>query len=49
MVKTRYFLITNRFEGEPKETDFKLIEEELPDLKDGGKTFVFQKPYSHTR
>lgn len=35
MVKTKYFTITNRFEGEPKETDFKLIEEELPDLKDG--------------
>lgn len=36
MVKTKKFIYAKVFEGEPKETDFKLIEEELPALKDGG-------------
>lgn len=36
MVKSRNLLITKHFEGEPKESDFKLVEEELPALKDGG-------------
>lgn len=37
MVKTKKFIYAKPFEGEPKETDFKLVEEELPALKDGGK------------
>lgn len=36
MVKTKKFIYAKAFEGEPKETDFKLVEEELPALKDGG-------------
>jgi len=35
MVKSKNILITKYFEGEPKESDFKLVEEELPPLKDG--------------
>ena len=38
MVKSKNFLIVKHFEGEPKESDFKLVEEELPPLKDGGET-----------
>lgn len=37
MVKSKNFLIVKDFEGEPKESDFKLVEEVLPPLKDGGK------------
>lgn len=36
MVKTKKFIYAKPFVGEPKETDFKLVEEELPALKDGG-------------
>lgn len=36
MVKTKKFIYAKAFVGEPKETDFKLVEEELPALKDGG-------------
>lgn len=36
MVKTKKFIYAKAFDGEPKETDFKLVEEELPALKDGG-------------
>lgn len=36
MVKTKKFIYAKAFEGEPKETDFKLVEEELPPLQDGG-------------
>jgi len=35
MVKTKKFIYAKAFEGEPKETDFKLVEEELSALKDG--------------
>lgn len=36
MVKAKKFLYVKRFDGEPKITDFELVEEELPDIKDGG-------------
>lgn len=39
MVKTKKFIYAKVFEGEPKETDFKLVEEELPALKNGGNNF----------
>ncbi|XP_063240679.1 prostaglandin reductase 1-like isoform X2 [Bacillus rossius redtenbacheri] len=35
MVKARRFVLAKHFVGEPKEDDFELVEEELPDLKDG--------------
>lgn len=39
MVKAKKFIYAKRFDGEPKLSDFELIEEELPSLKDGGKIF----------
>ncbi|KAG8228085.1 hypothetical protein J437_LFUL000084 [Ladona fulva] len=35
MVKTRKFVTVKRFEGEPKLSDLKIVEEELPPIKDG--------------
>lgn len=35
MVKAKVFIYANKFEGEPKPTDFELIEEDLPAIKDG--------------
>lgn len=37
MVKTKKFIYAKAFVGEPKESDFQLVEQELPALKDGGK------------
>jgi hypothetical protein len=37
MVKTKKFIFARRFVGEPKEDDFRVVEEELPPLKEGGK------------
>lgn len=36
MVKAKKFIYAKRFDGFPKITDFRLEEEELPELKDGG-------------
>ena len=36
MVGAKKFMNVSRFSGEPKLTDFKLEEEQLPALKDGG-------------
>ncbi|RZB38986.1 prostaglandin reductase 1 [Asbolus verrucosus] len=35
MVKARKYVFQKQFEGLPKETDLKLVEEELPPIKDG--------------
>lgn len=35
MVRAKKFIYANAFQGEPKLTDFKLVEEDLPGLKDG--------------
>jgi hypothetical protein len=40
MVKARKFVLQHLFHGEPKPTDFKLVEEELPPLQDGGIRYV---------
>ena len=37
MVKAKKFTKTKEFIGLPKLCDFELTEEELPDLKDGGR------------
>lgn len=37
MVKAKKFVYVKRFEGEPKLTDFELVEEDLPALQNGGK------------
>ncbi|KAG6452763.1 prostaglandin reductase 1 [Manduca sexta] len=34
-VKAQKYVLTKYFQGEPKNTDFKIIEEDLPELKDG--------------
>lgn len=35
-VRTQKYVLTKYFQGEPKKSDFKVVEEELGDLKDGG-------------
>ena len=35
MVKARKFVLKHHFEGIPKIDDFELVEEELPEMKDG--------------
>jgi prostaglandin reductase 1 len=35
MVQAKKFIYASAFKGEPKLSDFKLVEEELPALKDG--------------
>lgn len=37
MVIAKKFVYVSKFVGEPKLSDFKLEEEQLPDLKDDGK------------
>jgi prostaglandin reductase 1 len=37
MVKAKRYVFQKQFVGLPKATDLKLVEEELPPLKDGGK------------
>lgn len=36
MVQARKFIFAKRFDGLPKLTDFRLEEEPLPELQDGG-------------
>lgn len=36
MVKATKIILQKRFDGLPKKDDFKIVEEELPPLKDGG-------------
>lgn len=39
MVKAKKFVYATPFVGEPKVTDFQLVEEELPELQENGKYF----------
>ena len=39
IVRAKYWIKAQNFSGQPKPEDFKLVEEELPELKNGGKTF----------
>lgn len=36
-IRAQKYVLTKYFQGEPKKSDFKLVEEEIRDLKDGGK------------
>jgi len=36
MVKKKKYILAKHFVGEPKESDLKLVEEDLPALKDRG-------------
>ena len=38
MVKAQVWIKVREFSGVPTKDDFKLVEEELPALKDGGRT-----------
>lgn len=45
MAKARKYVLAKQFDGFPKREDVKIVEEELPPLKDGGKsvrTVIFQ-------
>lgn len=35
-ILAKKYVLTKHFEGEPKKSDFIVVEEELPQLKDGG-------------
>lgn len=36
-MKAKRFVLEKYFEGMPKESDLKLVEEELPEITDGGR------------
>ena len=38
MVKAKKFVLAEKFEGQPKKSNLRLETEDLPDLKDGGKS-----------
>ena len=38
MIKAKKFILTKHFDGAPKVTNFKLVEELLPELKENGKS-----------
>lgn len=40
MVVARKYLLVRKSEGLPKPSDFKLVEEELPPLKENGKLII---------
>lgn len=37
MVKAKKYVLAKQFDGFPKKEDLKIVEEELPELKDNGK------------
>lgn len=39
--KAQKYVLTQQFKGDPKKEDFKIVEEEIPDLKDGGKSLSY--------
>lgn len=41
MVQAKLWAMTKHFDGFPKNSDFELKVEELPEPKDGGKTLFF--------
>lgn len=41
MVLAKKYVVLSPFKGEPKKSDFKVEEEELPDLQDGGKWKIY--------
>lgn len=36
-IQAQKYVLTKQFQGEPKKSDFQIVEETLPDLQDGGK------------
>lgn len=43
MVKAKKYVVLNPFVGEPKLSDFTIVEEELPALQEDGKSTIFIK------
>ena len=41
MVKAKTWVKLREFSGTPTKDDFKLVEENLPELKDGGRVVLF--------
>lgn len=41
MVTTKKYIMVKHFDGLPKLSDFEIVEEVLPSLKDGGKHNIF--------
>lgn len=39
-IRAQKYVLTKYFQGEPKKTDFKIVEEDLPELQDGGNVYV---------
>ena len=46
MVIAKKFILEKYFEGKPKRSDLKLVEEELPSLQDGGTHFFIFIPFT---
>jgi NADPH-dependent curcumin reductase CurA len=42
MGKNKRWVYAHAFKGEPKVSDFELVEEDIPPLKDGGKSLILQ-------
>lgn len=40
MVLSKKYIVLNSFVGEPKKSDFKIIEEDLPALQENGKWLI---------
>lgn len=47
MVKAKKFLYTTPFVGEPKVTDFQLVEEDLPELNQNGEYPLIANMQTH--
>lgn len=47
MVKAEVFLFSKPFDGPPEEENFKLVEENLPPLKNGGKLGLLRKQLNY--
>lgn len=39
-IKAQKYVLIKYFQGEPKKSDFKIVEENLPELKEGGKYII---------
>ena len=39
-MKAKKFVLAKHFDGEPKDEDFEVVEEELPELKENGKSYI---------
>lgn len=47
-IRAQKYILTKYFVGEPKKSDFEIVEEELPELKDGGQYIIEQSYLRNT-